>query len=103
MPAHAKAIRRHVDAHADAILKTLSRFPNPMGTAHLAEACLRSEVWVRLLRSQGGGPAYFRLGRRCIYYHADVAAWLAERRFLRTSDYTSSAKTIPPRRPLPPE
>jgi hypothetical protein len=99
----AKPVRRAIDAHTDTILKTLARYPDPMSSRHLAEACLRSEIWVRTLRMEGGGPAFHRLGRSCVYYHADVAAWLAERRFLRTSDYAPPAKPKTDRRTLPPE
>jgi len=41
------------------------------------------EAW----RYRGGGPPYYRLGRRCIRYApAVVAAWLRERERRSTSD-----------------
>jgi len=31
-------------------------------------------------RAKGEGPAYYRIGRRCLYRWSDVEAWLEQRR-----------------------
>lgn len=40
-----------------------------------------------VLRSIGGGPAYFKLGKRCFYKLDDLQAWVAARRATSTADY----------------
>lgn len=37
-------------------------------------------------RCLGGGPAYFKVGRRCLYSSIDLDAWLSERRRTSTSE-----------------
>ena len=34
-----------------------------------------SDAWLRLLRARGGGPPYYRLGRRIVYRRSDLDAW----------------------------
>lgn len=34
-----------------------------------------SDAWLRLLRARGEGPAYARLGRRCVYRRNDLIEW----------------------------
>lgn len=43
------------------------------------------------LRVFGGGPIFYKLGRRVAYDTADLEAWLAERRRRSTSDDGRSA------------
>lgn len=43
------------------------------------------------LRVFGGGPIFYKLGRRVAYDAADLEAWLAERRRRSTSDDGRSA------------
>jgi len=38
-------------------------------------------------RVHGGGPPYFKIGRRVVYDLAAVDSWLAERAFTTTSEY----------------
>lgn len=35
-----------------------------------------TEVRLRQWRYRGGGPAYTKLGRRCVYRRSDILAWL---------------------------
>ncbi len=37
-------------------------------------------------RLRGGGPSYFKVGRRCVYDVDDLEAWMASRRRTSTSD-----------------
>ncbi|MBI4191552.1 MAG: helix-turn-helix domain-containing protein [Betaproteobacteria bacterium] len=34
-----------------------------------------SDAWLRLLRSRGEGPPYYRLGRRVVYRRDDLIEW----------------------------
>ena len=34
-----------------------------------------SNAWLRLLRSRGEGPPYYRLGRRVVYRRDDLIEW----------------------------
>jgi hypothetical protein len=38
------------------------------------------------LRCIGGGPAYFKLGRKVLYRRSDLAAWLNARRVSNTTE-----------------
>lgn len=38
------------------------------------------------LRCRGGGPPYYKLGRRCVYSRRDLEAWLAARRVGSTAE-----------------
>jgi hypothetical protein len=39
-------------------------------------------------RSVGGGPVYFRTGKNILYLEGDLLAWMNDRRFTSTSDYS---------------
>jgi len=38
------------------------------------------------LRTVGGGPPFYKLGRRVLYSEADLIAWMDQRRKFSTSD-----------------
>jgi hypothetical protein len=42
------------------------------------------------LRCVGGGPAYFKLGRKVLYRRSDLAAWLNARRVSNTTEAAAS-------------
>ena len=45
-----------------------------------------SESYLNKLRSQGGGPDYFKIGRRVVYDTCDLDEWLERLRRRSTSD-----------------
>jgi predicted DNA-binding transcriptional regulator AlpA len=42
------------------------------------------------LRLTGGGPRYLKLGRRVVYSRAALLAWLQDREYGSTSEYSGS-------------
>ncbi len=49
-------------------------------TAEVADICRTSADTVRYWRHIGKGPKSFKVGRRVLYAHSDVEAWLASAR-----------------------
>lgn len=47
-------------------------------------------------RCVGGGPVFYRVGRRCLYSRADLRAWLGERRRLSTSQSAPAGAATEP-------
>lgn len=43
---------------------------------------------------RGGGPAFYKLGRRVVYDRVDLDAWRASRKVTRTSDAASLPRQI---------
>ena len=48
-----------------------------------------SQSWLELAATKGGGPTYFKCGRRVLYKKADTLAWIREnsQRVRSTSEY----------------
>ena len=48
-----------------------------------------SQSWLELAATRGGGPTYFKRGRRVLYKKADTLAWIQEnsQRVRSTSEY----------------
>lgn len=55
-------------------------------TPEAADYCGSSESTFEKLRLTGGGPIYYKLGRRVVYRVEDLDAWLAANRKTSTSD-----------------
>jgi hypothetical protein len=51
------------------------------------------------LRVFGGGPPFYKLGRRVVYDHRDLDNWVAERRRVSTSDPGRELLDIQARKP----
>ena len=62
---------------------------SPFLTVVEAAAYLRvSKNYLDKLRVTGGGPEFFRLGRKKVVYHkAHLDAWMAARRYGSTTEY----------------
>jgi excisionase family DNA binding protein len=62
---------------------------SPFLTVVEAAAYLRvSKNYLDKLRVKGGGPEFFRLGRKKVVYHkAHLDAWMAARRYGSTTEY----------------
>jgi predicted DNA-binding transcriptional regulator AlpA len=50
-----------------------------------------SASFLNKLRLSGGGPPFAKLGRRVVYRHAKVVAWVDEQSHRSTSEYNSGA------------
>lgn len=64
--------------------------PNAFSTPHAADYLDLSPATLETLRVRGGGPPYFKLGRRVVYHRADLDAWLAERKRTSTGKPTGA-------------
>ncbi|ACO74719.1 helix-turn-helix domain-containing protein [Laribacter hongkongensis] len=53
-----------------------------------------SENTLAQFASQGGGPVYFRVGRRVMYRQQDLDAWLASRRPTGCRSKPSASKGV---------
>ena len=53
-----------------------------------------SENTLAQFASQGGGPVYFRVGRRVMYRQQDLDAWLASRRPTGCCSKPSASKGV---------
>lgn len=56
-------------------------------TPKLSERYGASQSYWERLRSNGMGPRWVRLGRRCYYAIADVEAWLESEKVSNTSEH----------------
>ena len=65
----------------DALLKQL--YYNTQDAATLLGV---SDRWLERLRVIGGGPTFYKFGRRCLYSRADLDTWAEARRRRSTSD-----------------
>jgi predicted DNA-binding transcriptional regulator AlpA len=45
-------------------------------TKEVAQILRKSEWWVKMLRRDGGGPPYYRLGRGIIYKRSELDEWI---------------------------
>ena len=59
-----------------------------LSSEQYAKLTRRKPQSVRRERMRGGGPPYFRLGRRCFYRSSDIQAWIAERTVKSTAEET---------------
>ena len=77
--------REFAQAHPD---ERLSRAVTAAGMGY-------SQSWLELVATKGGGPPYFKCGRRVLYKKADTVAWIREhaQRVRSTSDYLPDALT----------
>jgi len=60
--------REFAQAHTDELL------PRPVTAAGIGY----SVSWLELAATKGGGPPFYKNGRRVVYRKADVLSWLAE-------------------------
>lgn len=69
-----------------------------MSSAHIVERFRASDAATYVgiasstlakLRVFGGGPKYFKLGRRVVYDRTDLDVWLADHRCSNTSEYVA--------------
>jgi len=59
------------------------------------EAAVHARISVSALdklRCFGGGPEFYKLGRRVVYDSADLDAWLASQKRRSTSDTSTNAR-----------
>lgn len=64
-----------------------AKFIDPkISEAEAAAHCGLARPTMATLRSRGGGPPYFKLGRRVVYSRRDLDAWLSARRVANTAD-----------------
>jgi hypothetical protein len=59
--------------------------------AIVAELLQLSARTLERLRCEGGGPCYYKIGRRVLYRRADVLAWANAQRRTSTSDQGTAA------------
>lgn len=59
-----------------------AKLPENLAAAH----CGLAPATMATLRCRGGGPPYFKIGRRVVYARDDLDAWLAARRVRSTAD-----------------
>ena len=90
-PTTADLRREFTEAHAEEFLT------RPVVAAGIGY----SLSWLELAATRGGGPPYYKRGRRVLYRKGDVLAWLEQnsQRVSSTSEYApspSSAGTISP-------
>jgi predicted DNA-binding transcriptional regulator AlpA len=57
-----------------------------MDTAEAARRCGLAKQTLAVLRVEGGGPRYVKLGRRVAYDPADIAAWIEANKRSNTSE-----------------
>lgn len=60
-------------------------------TAEAAALTRLSESYLEKLRGSGKGPLFAKLGRRVVYRHPDVTAWVDARLRPSTSAVTASS------------
>jgi excisionase family DNA binding protein len=53
--------------------------------AEAADYCGISKSTLDKLRCHGGGPLYFKIGKRVVYDRADLDTWLANKRVANTA------------------
>jgi excisionase family DNA binding protein len=64
---------------------------DPLMTVKETAAYLRvSKSFLDKARLYGEGPPFTRLGRKILYRHSAVEAWLVKRQFASTSEYTAA-------------
>jgi predicted DNA-binding transcriptional regulator AlpA len=51
-----------------------------------------SASWLHKIRVAGGGPRFAKLGAKVLYDPADLEAWLEERKYNSTSEFTESGR-----------
>jgi hypothetical protein len=51
-----------------------------------------SEKSLAIMRCQGTGPEFIKLGKRCFYQRETLDAWIQSRRAKSTSDYRAKRK-----------
>jgi predicted DNA-binding transcriptional regulator AlpA len=68
------------------MLSPLQRFHTP----EAADYARVSASYLNKLRVFGGGPKYFKLGRRVVYEQAALDAWMRARTHSCTSEYAAS-------------
>ena len=61
-----------------------------LSTAGAAEVVGLAPQTLAIMRVEGGGPRYVKLGRRVLYDPADLAAWIDRNKRLSTSDRADS-------------
>jgi predicted DNA-binding transcriptional regulator AlpA len=51
-----------------------------------------TEGWLAKLRMRGGGPKWFRLGRKVRYTRADLDAWISAHRVSNTAEKSQAER-----------
>ena len=57
-----------------------------LNTNEAARYCGLAKATLDQLRTKGGGPPYYKLGRKVVYDTADLDHWLAGQKFTSTAD-----------------
>jgi predicted DNA-binding transcriptional regulator AlpA len=89
--ARRRAPNRHVcsqvdGAHLSDDVESRIAHPPKLDTRKAAEHCGIGHSTLVKYRVFGGGPPFFKIGRRVVYDPDDLDDWLEERRRLSTSD-----------------
>ena len=77
-----------LDGLAQSILPHALRSPRSLTTAQAAAYTQIAESTLEKKRVYGGGPRFTRIGRSVRYLIDDLDAFLTERRYGSTSEYT---------------
>jgi predicted DNA-binding transcriptional regulator AlpA len=81
----------HLDSRAGSIAERIAHLPDDalLNTAETASWLDVSAQFLSIGRNRGYGPPFVRLSPTAVRYRiADVRAWLAERTFVRTAEFT---------------
>src|SRR5271169_5750893 len=86
-------LRHHLDRRAGDIAEVGDGDADDLlNTTALAEWLGVSVQWCEIGRHRGYGPPFLKVGtRRIRYRRGDVRAWLAERQFRSTAEYSAPA------------
>ena len=57
-----------------------------LDTAEAARRCGLAKQTLAVLRVEGGGPKYVKLGRRVLYDPTDIASWIEANKRANTSE-----------------
>jgi hypothetical protein len=67
-----------------------------LSTDEAAAHCHLAASTLEKLRVKGGGPPYYKLGKRVLYSRPDLDTWIAARRRLSTSNSGQDEHCRPP-------
>jgi len=67
-------------------VKVKPKWPERLTSDAAAEYCGIGMSTFEKLRCYGGGPAYYKLGRRVVYDRTDLDAWIAQNKRLSTKE-----------------
>lgn len=63
----------------------MTALPEAVSTTEAAEIVGLAPATLETLRCRGGGPPYYKIGRRVVYRSADLRAWVDSKRVMNTA------------------